>query len=277
MAEWQTIYTQELKVADAAQIGPNNFQVSNGLGAAGQVLATDGGGTLSWASNGNGNVSGPPASVDGHVATFSGVTGKVLLDSGISSASLVSSPASSDLNMNGFSIVAAASASIQASATLGTLVPATQWQTPATRATSAGQVLTDSAASGYPIWALPPRSAALSFGGTCVVLVQGWLMCGGLGTSAVQVANSNLTTAVVPYACTLTALSYCTSAGDASSTFNIRKNNVSQGNFTLPSPSSGRKDMAITFAAGDTIGVYWAATGTAAGQIQFHLHIREVI
>lgn len=52
-------------------------------GTTGQFLSTNGAGTLSWASNANGDVVGPVSSTDNAIARFDGTTGKTLQNSAV--------------------------------------------------------------------------------------------------------------------------------------------------------------------------------------------------
>lgn len=88
---------QNLTVTDDAFIGLNNFNVLNGAGTSGQLLSTDGSGHVNWVSNGSGDVSGPVSSVNNHLASFNGVSGKLLADSGVLVSSLITNPLGSDL------------------------------------------------------------------------------------------------------------------------------------------------------------------------------------
>src|SRR5512139_2760916 len=49
-------------------------------------------------SGGSGDVAGPAASVSGNIASFNGVTGKIIQDSGVAAASVVVGPASATDN-----------------------------------------------------------------------------------------------------------------------------------------------------------------------------------
>lgn len=49
-------------------------------GTNGQVLTTDGTGTLTWTSNGAGDVVGPASATDNAIATYDGTTGKLIKD-----------------------------------------------------------------------------------------------------------------------------------------------------------------------------------------------------
>jgi hypothetical protein len=51
-------------------------------GAAGELLSTDGSGIISWVPGAAGDVVGPAVAVDDNVATFDGVTGKLIQDGG---------------------------------------------------------------------------------------------------------------------------------------------------------------------------------------------------
>lgn len=52
-------------------------------GTSGQVLQTNGSGTLSWSTPSSGDVSGPASAVSGNIATFDGTTGKLIQDSAL--------------------------------------------------------------------------------------------------------------------------------------------------------------------------------------------------
>ena len=94
----------DVHIAGQCTIGPNDFQVSNGVGLNGQVLTTNGGGTLSWESDGGGNVLGPVSSVAGHFSLFADTTGKLIADSGLSPATVVQNPAIVDWDAGGVTI-----------------------------------------------------------------------------------------------------------------------------------------------------------------------------
>jgi hypothetical protein len=66
-------------------------------GASGTMLATNGSGVLSWnaitgGTGGIGNVVGPASAVSGTLASFDGITGKLIKDSGIVAANVVTHP-----------------------------------------------------------------------------------------------------------------------------------------------------------------------------------------
>lgn len=58
------------------------FTMPNADGTSGQVLSTDGAGTLSWSSGASGDVTGPGSAVSGNLVSFNGTTGKLIADSG---------------------------------------------------------------------------------------------------------------------------------------------------------------------------------------------------
>jgi hypothetical protein len=75
---------------------PYTLPTVNGTG--GQVLTTDGGGTTSWTTVAGGDVDGPGSAVDQNIATFDGVTGKLIQDSGKSLSDYVESPGASGID-----------------------------------------------------------------------------------------------------------------------------------------------------------------------------------
>jgi len=142
---------------------------------------------------------------------------------------------------------------------------------------TASRFFQGSMGAGTPSWVAPPRSFATQFGGTRLLGLPGYLQSNGVFSSGIQAGASYLTVSTVPWACVLTDMTYSTSTGDATSTFNIRKNNTSQGNFTLPSTVTGRISANVMFAAGDTVGVYWVGSGTIVGATVFNLYFREIV
>ncbi len=61
----------------------NSYSFPTGRGTNGQVLTTDGAGSLSWVTNAGGDVTGPAASTDTAIARFNGATGKIIQNSGV--------------------------------------------------------------------------------------------------------------------------------------------------------------------------------------------------
>jgi hypothetical protein len=61
------------------------WTLPNADGTNGQVLSTDGSGTLSWASggDGSGDVVGPASATDNAIARYDGTTGKLIQNSGV--------------------------------------------------------------------------------------------------------------------------------------------------------------------------------------------------
>lgn len=135
-----------------------------------------------------------------------------------------------------------------------------------------GELLTIS--GGSAAWVAPRMSFAQQFGGNALA-AAGYFVSNGLPTSAVQAASNNFTISVLPVACTLQYITYSTSAGDATSQFEIYKNTVGQGAFLLPSPSTGFLATAISFAAGDVIELRWNNVGTVAALTLFNGYFQQ--
>ncbi len=66
----------------------NSYKFPLGRGSNGQVLTTDGAGSLSWTTNGDGDVDGPASATSTNLASFNGTTGKIIQDSGILTANV---------------------------------------------------------------------------------------------------------------------------------------------------------------------------------------------
>lgn len=68
-------------------VNGNNFNITNGLGSTGYVLATDGAGNLAWAPDNTGgsdvSFDGSAPTVDGELPLFSGITGRTIKESGV--------------------------------------------------------------------------------------------------------------------------------------------------------------------------------------------------
>lgn len=75
--------------ASSSAVTPYTIRLPAVQGASGQVMTNDGSGNLSWQTNAGGDVTGPASAVSGDVATFNGTTGKLIQDSSIASANLV--------------------------------------------------------------------------------------------------------------------------------------------------------------------------------------------
>lgn len=264
--EWYSIHTVELKVDDNAWIQGNNYTVSNGVGSAGQVLTTNGAGVLSWTTNGQGDVVGPAVAVSDSVAAFSGTSGKLIKDSGVPIASVLRNPVTANVDLAGFAISGCSSVSIGSP---------TQYVLP-TAAGSAGQVLTAGAAPAVS-WSTPATSKMTFspwFAGTSILAIAGWMQLGTAASLSLLGADNGQTRIGVPWNSTLKHITYTAVAGGTTSTFNIRKNGVSLGNFTLPDASGGTIDVNYAFAKNDKVGVFWTGTGLAA-QIVFTLLFQE--
>jgi hypothetical protein len=68
-------------IAPAAAAGSTTYTLPSSDGTTGQVLSTNGSGTLSWASGASGDVTGAASSTDNALARFDGTTGKVIQNS----------------------------------------------------------------------------------------------------------------------------------------------------------------------------------------------------
>lgn len=78
----------DLNVSGDAIISGVNYKTINGVGTNGQVLTSNGLGDVLWETNAGGDVSGPVSSVNDNIATFNGVNGKVIKDSGVEISNL---------------------------------------------------------------------------------------------------------------------------------------------------------------------------------------------
>lgn len=83
-----TLDVTDLNVSGDAIISGVNYKTINGVGTNGQVLTSNGLGDVLWETNAGGDVSGPVSSVNDNIASFNGVNGKVIKDSGIQSSNL---------------------------------------------------------------------------------------------------------------------------------------------------------------------------------------------